>query len=187
MKTLCTTGHKISNADKKALEFYLLETPKEWSQSALNGMINKSIKTIYNDYIDRYKAKNESITASKSDIITAILSMEEFVPYKTKLLDLESPEREEKCDVEVWDSGFEIEDYEDLALRAFYEDPEQTLYNLIENKIAMRKKAFIRDNEPTLLSDSTVTSVPTKQDSFIEDFILRSDYKDRATREAEEI
>ena len=46
MKTLCSQGFKVSSADKKAFQHYVLESMVMWSNSALKGMINKAIKTI---------------------------------------------------------------------------------------------------------------------------------------------
>jgi len=185
MKQLCKTGYKISDADKKAFEHYLLESPKEWAQKALEGMINKAIKTIYRDWIDVYKETSNSITANISDIIEAIVVMPAFKKYNTPSLEVDKPQRDDACSIEIWNGGFEVQDYEYTALQAFYKDPEQTLYDLMENKIAKRKKAFLRDCEPILLNDPSVTTISCRHDKFIQEFCKRPDYKNRKQKEEE--
>lgn len=183
MKTLCSSGHKISDADNKALGHYLLGTPKDWAKNALKWMINKAIKTIRRDYSEIYKSKIGPLPAEISQLIPALIAMDEFKPYKNGSPENESPQRVENCTIEILEGGLEIEDYEDAALRAFYKDPEQTLYDLMENKIAKRKNAFIKENEPVLLNDPEVTEIPSTQDEFIQSFVIRPDCISRAERE----
>jgi len=186
MKTLCENGHTISTADKLVFEHYSLETSKEWSTGALNGLITKAVKTIYNDYIEEYKTNNTSIPATIEGIITGILSLETFKPYNKPSPEKEIPERTISCTEEVWSGGFEIEDYEYSALTSFYADPEQALYDLMDNKISKRRTAFIKESTPILLADSTVTTIPTIQDDFISQFVLRVDYKNAVELKAEQ-
>jgi len=186
MKTLCTNGHTISTADKLAFENYSLENSKVWATSALAGLINKAVKTIYNDYIKEYKINNTSIPATPEGIITGILALETFKAYNKTSPEDEAPQGTLSSTVEVWSGGFEIEDYEYSALTAFYADPEQALYDLMDNKISKRRNAFIKENTPILLADSTVTTIPTIQDDFISQFVLRVDYKNAVERKAEQ-
>ena len=186
MKTICANGHTISTADKLAFEHYLLETPKTWATKALSGLINNAIKTIYNDYIEEYKANNTSIPANIADIITGILALETFKAYNKPSPENEAPVGTLSCSIEVWSGGFEIEDYEYSALTSFYADPEQAMYDLMDNKISKRRNVFIKENTPILLDDSTVTTVPTIQDDFISQFVLRVDYKNAVERKAEQ-
>jgi len=186
MKKLCLNGHKISNADQKALDHYLLTTAKEWAQAALNGMVNKSVKTIYRDWIEIYKSKHEEIPGDISQIIMGILEMPEFKPYNRVVEepDREKPQRDDAREDEIWEGGFDVEDYQDAALRAFYKDPEESLYDYMENKIAKRKKAFIRDCEPVLLNEGK--PIASRHDKFIKDFTKRQDYKNRRQRDEAE-
>ena len=186
MKKLCANGHKISNADQKALDHYLLTTAKEWAQNALNGMINKSVKTIYRDWIEIYKSKHETIPGKIDEIIYGILEMPEFKPYNRVVeeADREKPQRDDSRDEEIWDNGFDVEDYQDAALRAFYKDPEESLYDFMENKIAKRKKAFIKEGEAILRKEEK--PIPCRHDKFIKDFTKRQDYKNRRQRDEAE-
>jgi len=159
MKKLCLNGHKISNADQKALDHYLLTTAKEWAQAALNGMVNKSVKTIYRDWIEIYKSKHEEIPGDISQIIMGILEMPEFKPYNRVVEepDREKPQRDDAREDEIWE---------------------------VENKIAKRKKAFIRDCEPVLLNEGK--PIASRHDKFIKDFTKRQDYKNRRQRDEAE-
>ena len=186
MKKICENGHKISNADQKALDHYLLTSSKEWAQAALNGMINKSVKTIYRDWIEVFKSKSDEIPSDIVSIINGILAMEEFKPYNREVepADREKPQRDEPRDEEIWPGGFDVEDYQYAALRAFYKDPEVSLYDLMENKIAKRKNSFIRDCEPILRKEKL--TIPSRKDAFIKEFTKRQDYKNRRQRDEAE-
>jgi len=184
MKKICIKGHKISNEDIKVLDHYILITPREWGQGALNGMVYKSIKIICREWIEKYKSKSESISSKIEDILIGILGMEEFKPYNTPSPENEVPERDSPRINEVWENGFEIKDYEDSALRAFYKDPEQTLYDFMENKIAKRKNAFIKDGTSILIAENSDNIIYSRKDKFIQEFTTRPEYKNRKQRES---
>ena len=187
MKKFCLTGFKVNNADKKALENYLLDTPKEWAQKALLGMINKAVKTIIRDYLDVYKSKGfETVPATYSELITALISLDEFKPYKRQATEKRKPARKEAASEEIWSGGFNIEDWQEAALNAYYDNPEQVLIDYMENKISLRKAAFVKEWTTRLMNDAEVTEIPTHDDDLIETSIARPEYKNRATRYAEE-
>ena len=187
MKKLCNLGFRISNADSKALEHYLLTSPKVWAQGAINGMINKAIKTILRDWFEIYKAKQtESVSADIKVIIPGILAMDEFRSYNYKIPETPLVDRKEARSEEIWEGGFDVEDHEELALRAFYSDPEAMLSYFMENKCYQRRKAFVKQHEATMLADKSVTSIPAKQDDFINLVCAKAGYKNRAAKEAEQ-
>ena len=183
MKKLNAKGFRASKADKKALSHYLLETPKDWANSALKGMINKAIKTIMRDYFDLYKSKQTAnIPADLSVIIPNIISMEEFKPYNIQTPETPIVDRKESKSDEIWENGFDIEDYEEAALRAFYEDPEAMLEYFMENKIHARRKAFVKEHEKDFFKNKE--SIPAKQDNFINHVHSKPGYLNRKQREA---
>jgi len=184
MKTLCSTGYKVSSVDKKALEYYLLVTPKKWSQDALKGMINKSVKTIMRDYFEIYKSKQTgSIPADYATVIPAIIAMEEFKPYNYAVPQTPIVERIELANEEIWEGGFDVEDYENTALEAFYSDPQAMLMYFMENKVYQRRKAFVKEQEKGFFDRQE--AIPAKQDDFINLVCAKPEYKNRAEREAE--
>ena len=186
MKKLCSQGLKISSSDNKALEHYLLTTPGEWLQGALNGMKNKAIKTILRDWFETYKAKQtDSVSADIAVIIPGIIAMKEFTAYNYDVPETPIVQRKEIPSIEIWEGGFDVEDYELQALQAYYADPEAMLEYFMENKIYQRRKAFIKENEQKLLKDPEVTSIPSKQDDFISLVCSKVDYKNRSQIEAE--
>ena len=186
MKTLCSSGYQISLADRKALDHYLLVTPLEWSINALRGMVNKAVKTIMRDYYEKYKETQEdTVSADLSVIIPAILALPSFVPYNHDVPEQVQVQRKQVASQEIWEGGFQVEDYEDLALRAYYTDPEAMLMWFIENKVFQRKKAFVKEFEQAILNDPAVHSIPAKQDDFIDMVTARPEYKNRAQSEAE--
>jgi len=182
MKTLCSDGFKISLADKKAWDHYLLETPKEWAEKALKGMINKALKTIKRDYFEIYRKKQTgTFSIDLPILIPNLIALPEFKPYNTSSLEKRIAERKEVKDQEIWSGGFSIEDYEDQALKAFYDNPEQVLKDYMENKIALRKEAFIKD----YLKDPARTTIPANVDDCINLVVQEVGYKPRAEKELE--
>lgn len=186
MKTICTTGFKVSNADMKAFEYYLLDTPKEWAQKALTGMINKSVKTIMRDWIGTYKAKaGDSIPSTLRDLIPAIIAMEEFKPYNQEATEKRKAQRDEAVSIEIWAGGFYVEDYEFEALGAFYGYPEQVLRDYMENKISLRKEKFTKEHTDKLIAGPSNDPIPSRQDALINLETGKAGYKNRIDREAE--
>ncbi len=187
MKTICESGFKISSVDRKALDHYLVITPKEWATNALAGMINKAIKIIIRDWIEIYKSKQEDvISGDLAILIPAIIAMEEFVNYNIPIPKLEGQiQREDEPTKEIWNSGFDIEDYEEAALRAYYKDPEGMLRYFMENKIYQRRKRFVEDNQKEFIKRKDI--IPVKQDDFINVVCRTPGYKNRAQRESESI
>jgi len=195
MKKICNKGFKASHADRKAFAHYVLKSETEWSEDALAGMKNKAIKTIMRDYFEIYKSKKTgNITSDLAILIPAIIAMEEFKPYnyqtptKFDKFDKNDPEeiqRDETPSLEIWEGGFDIEDYEEAALNAFYENPEQQLNWFMNNKIYRRKIAFVKEKEKELLNKGE--SFPSRHDAFINYITSKPEYKDRAAREAQNI
>lgn len=185
MKTLCTKGYKISQADNKALAEYLLTTPKAWAESALKGMINKAVKTILKDWFETYKEKQtDSVSASLAVIIPGIISMQEFKPYGIQVPETPIVKRKQPQTEEIWEGGFNVEDYEKQALDAYYANPEEMLEYFMENKVYQRKKAFVEKYEKELIKDPQVTSIPAHHDDLIELVTSKPNYKNRKSSES---
>ena len=55
----------------------------------------------------------------------------------------------------------------------------------IDGKVASCKKRMIAEWLPKLYADDSVDSIPASEDEIVALVIARSDYKDRATRDAE--
>jgi len=185
MKKICTKGYKISSPDRKALEHYMVKTPTKWCEDAVKGMVNKAIKNIMKVWFPVYKAKQSgNISADYAVIIPAIISMPEFKPFNYKTPAIPTPCRKEVANEEIWPSGFDLEDYEEKALRAFYEDPEEMMMYFISNKICRRKEAMIKGEEQKLFKDKTVTNIPSCQDDMINMICAKPGYKNAAELEA---
>lgn len=168
MKKICESGFKVSNADKKVFEHYLFETPEEWSKKALKGMINKAIKIIIKDYLDKFKETcGDSFPASLSLLLPAIIRMDGFVSYKKEANEKRNVSRKEKVSIQIWPNGFEMNDYEYEALNSFFKDPEQTLYDYMENKISLLKERFVKEYEKKLLKNPNIETIPSNQDDLI--------------------
>lgn len=180
MKNICSKGFKASNADIKAFEEYLLETPKKWAEKALKGMINKAVTIILKDWLDIYKEKaSDSISAQVEQLIPEIINMEEFKPYGLEAPEKRKAKRKEKQTIEIWEGGFDIEDYEFEALNAYYKDPEEYLKDLMENKIALRKSAFAKKYTDKLINDPSTKTIPIHDDNLINFITSLSGYKNR--------
>jgi hypothetical protein len=200
MKKLNSKGYKISSADKKALEHFLNVSANEWARNALKGMINKAVKTILKDYFELYKSKQTgSASADKAVIIPAIVAMPEFKPYNRQTpAQFDKPHggvkqpkdmtisRKEPVSEEIWEDGFDVEDYELAALEGFYADPEAQLEWLMTNKIYQRRCAFVKEQEAIMLQDPEVKEIPACQDDLINCVCAKPGYKNRVALEAEE-
>lgn len=185
MKQICTSGFRASRQDVKAVEHYLLVSLKSWSQSALDGMINKAVKTILKDWLEKFKEQTETIPANLSQLLPAIVNMEGFKPYNREWSGLIKAKRKQSKEIEVWDNGFEIEDWQERALNAYYTNYQLDLVNLMENKIACRKNAFEKEHEAQLLADPNITELPKHQDDLIDLITSKINYKNRRERETE--
>lgn len=186
MKKLCSKGFKASGADKKALDHYLLDTPKEWAAKALAGLINKSVKTILRDWIQTFKDQSTGeIPASMDLLIPQIVKMKEFKKYENEATERRNAQRDESKTIEIWEGGFDVKDYEYEALYAFYSDPEQTLIDYMENKIALRKEKFVKEHEDQIFKDPDILTIPSRQDAFINLITTKNEYKARKEREEE--
>ena len=184
MKKLCNSGFRISTPDKKALDHYLLDGATVWSQNALKGMVNKAVKSIMRDWFEIYKAKQTgTIPADYAIVIPAVIAMEEFKPYNYAVPQTPIVERIELANEEIWEGGFDVEDYENTALEAFYSDPQAMLMYFMENKVYQRRKAFVKEQEQGFFERQE--AIPAKQDDFINLVCAKPGYKNRAEREAE--
>ena len=184
MKKLCTNGFKISSVDQKALDHYLLTTPKEWATAGLKGMINKAVKSIMRDWLGTYKSKQTgSISGDVTVLIPAIVAMEEFKPYNEISPLMPVVERIQAATQEIWEGGFDVEDYEEQALNAFYDNPEEMLRYFMENKVFQRRKRFVEENQQGFLQRKE--DIPAKQDDFINTVCGKPEYKNRVERENE--
>jgi len=186
MKKICENGYLVSSCDQKALAEYLLVSPKDWSQSALNGMVNKAVKSIMRDWFEVYKSKQtEAIPADYAIVIPAIIAMSDFKPYNMQTPPSPIVDRKEAVSQEIWEGGFDVQDYEKHALDAFYEHPEAMLRYFMGNKIHARRKAFVKEHEKGFFDRKE--PIPAKQDDFINAVCAKPGYKNRATREAEQV
>lgn len=186
MKTILSGGHTITNTDQKVLEEYLLVTPREWAEKALKGMINKSIKMILKDYFEIYASKQSTtVSMDYSVLIPEIIELEEFQLYNTKTPLAPIFSRKEEISVQILQNGIEIEGYEDMALRAYYEDPETMLAYYIENKIYQRRKAFIKSHTQKIIASQSISEVPANPCDFINLIVSLPGYKNRTQQEAE--
>jgi len=184
MKKICAEGFQASSVDIKALSHYLLDTPATWGNSALRGMINKAVKTILRDWFEVYKSKQTgTVPGDVAIIIPAIIAMEEFKPYNRDLPDMPIVERTEVASEEIWEGGFDVEDYQKQALEAYYSDHEAMLRYFMENKIFQRRKAFVKEQEKGFFDRKE--AIPVKQDDFINAVCAKPGYKNRAQQESE--
>ena len=182
MKKLCSKGCKISQADRKALDHYLLVTPLKWAQDSLKGMINKAIKTILREGFEAYKDTIQgNVSSDLSIIIPGILALPGFKLTKIPTPEMVQVKRTEPKGQEIWPAGFDVQDYEDAALRALYEDPEAMLDWFMENKIYQRRKAFCKEKETECIKNNE--AFPANQDDFINFIHAKPTYKNRQQSE----
>jgi len=184
MKKICAKGYKISEEDQKALDEYLMTPFKEWIENALIGMVNKAIKTIMRDWFVEYKkTQKKAIAADLSVIIPAIVALPNFKPYNTQTPEFTTIDRNVPVSKEVISGGLDIEDYQKVALDAYYANPEEILDWFINNKIHMRRKAFVEMYENELIKDPKIKTIPANQDDLINLVTSNKNYKTRKQKE----
>jgi len=74
---------------------------------------------------------------------------------------------------------------EESVLKNDLLDVEVWVNEAIDGKVANCKKRMIAEWLPKLYADDSVDSIPASEDEIVALVIARSDYKDRATRDAE--
>lgn len=74
---------------------------------------------------------------------------------------------------------------EESVLKNDLIDVEVWVNSAIDGKIANCKKRMIAEWLPKLMADSSVESIPAKENDLIALIIARSDYKNRSDREKE--
>lgn len=184
MKTINAAGFKISNVDQKALDHYLNITARTWAENALAGLINKSSKTILRYYFDLYKAQQVGdIVMDMSIIIPAIIAMPEFKPYNIDIPETPEIDRTEVADIEIWENGFDIEDWQEQALNAYYSNAQGYMNYLMTNKIKLRRDAFVKEHCQSMFKNKE--TAPANQDDFINYVCAKQEYKDRIQRDEE--
>tara|TARA_R110000824_G_scaffold369675_1_gene559160 strand:+ start:702 stop:959 length:258 start_codon:yes stop_codon:yes gene_type:complete len=74
---------------------------------------------------------------------------------------------------------------EESVLKNNLLDVEVWVDKAIDGKVANCKKRMIAEWLPKLYADDAVDSIPASEDEIVALVVARSDYKDRATRDAE--
>jgi len=185
MQTILASGHLITPIDLLALEYYLLETPCEWAEAALNGMIAKAKDNIMKDYFELWRSQQAgNIIMDYSVIIPALIAMNEFTPYNIQTPPLPTINRTEERTVLTCENGYSVEDWQKNALDAYFEDPEDDLTWLLENKISKRRQKCLIETRPIYIQPAE--SFPAEEDAYITYVTNKVDYKDRAERVAED-
>ena len=75
---------------------------------------------------------------------------------------------------------------EESVLKNDLLDVQAWVDNAINGKVNNCKKRMIAEWMPKLYADSSVDSIPASEDEIVALVVARSDYKDRAARDAEE-
>lgn len=78
-----------------------------------------------------------------------------------------------------------IGDAEEACLLNDLLDIDDWVQKAVKGKINQCRKRLIREWQPKLFADATVTTIPGDEATFISAVQARPDYKDRAAREAE--
>jgi hypothetical protein len=168
MEKLCEASFKISNADKKVLDHYSFVEIKEWAHLALNGLLNRAYDNIFADWIEIFKEQStRAIPADKKELVHLIIRMPGFVKYKKKSVQMRKSKTKGLKRIEVLKDGFDLNDEEFEVLTAFYENPQQFILDLIENKIAGMRKKFIDEFQNKMLRDPEIKVIPPDEDDFI--------------------
>jgi hypothetical protein len=86
----------------------------------------------------------------------------------------------------IFPTGIAITDMENKSLLHMVSDPEEWLLATITEKAKLRKNALIKEWQPRLFADPSVTEVPADVHELCELIMARSDYKSRVQNDAEQ-
>ena len=75
---------------------------------------------------------------------------------------------------------------EEAVLKNDLLDVQDWVDGAIDGKVNNCKKRMLREWLPKLYDDDSVSSIPASEDEIVALVVARSDYKDRAARDAEE-
>jgi len=75
---------------------------------------------------------------------------------------------------------------EESVLKNDLSDIQDWVDKAIDGKVANCKKRLVAEWLPKLYADDSVSSMPASEDEIVALVVARSDYKDRAARDAEE-
>ena len=134
---------------------------------------------------DKKSQEGKSLPADEKTCINEICAMG-LPHHKMKGERLLKPNRKQPRNEKILANGIDIEDHEYVASCAYWEDPEQLIVDLLDNKIARCKERFVQEWRFKLMKDSSVTEIPVDDDDLIELVVKRPDYKNRLQRQQED-
>ncbi len=80
----------------------------------------------------------------------------------------------------------QISDREEACLKNDLMDVDDWVQKAVIGKINNCKKRLIREWQPKMFADPSVTSIPGDEDGFVDAVFAHPNYKDRVTREADD-
>ena len=189
MKKLLKDGFLMSRADRLAVANDLLESLEEWAHKGPKHTVTyKPVKELLkkdlDKLIDKKNKEGKNLPANEIDCINELCAIG-LSNKKFKGDNLVKPKRKQPRDEKILTEGIDIEDHEYLAACNYWEDPEQLIIDLMDNKIARCKERFVKEWRMKLMQDPSVSEIPSEDDDLIELVVLRPDYKNRVQREAE--
>jgi len=190
MKKFLKDGFFISRADRLAIANELLDPLEDWAMKGpkfhMSGKPVKAMKAKWMDKLREEKAKvAQPIPANDSDIVNEIKGMSSFKSESHRSKDLIKPFRSQPRDEKILANGIDVEDHEYEAAISHWNDPEEYLAELLDNKIARCKERMVKQWTERFNNDPSVESYPSDVDDFIEFVVTRPEYKNRAQLEEE--
>ena len=185
MTKICTDGYLLSSYDNLAFLDFCLGTEAQWLQTAMNGFLAQAVKTIVKDYKAQYVAPETDPPTTEQGIAAYIVVQDYFVSYNQYPTELIKSTRQYAADTNYLPNGLDFTDNELIILNGFFRDLEQMAYDLLENKIARRKIAFIKKYYTLIeiLNGNLLSS--EKIDDAIVAITNDEDYKNREEIETE--
>jgi len=190
MKKLLKDGYMMSRSDRLAVANDLLEPLEDWAMKGpkfhMSGKPVKAMKAKWMNKLREEKAKvAEPIPANDADIVSEIKGMDSFKSEYYKSSELIKPSRSQPRDEKILANGIDVEDHEHEAAISHWNNPDEYLVDLLDNKIARCKERMVKYWTEKFNNDPSVESYPSDVDDFIEFVVARPEYKNRAQLEAE--
>jgi hypothetical protein len=86
----------------------------------------------------------------------------------------------------LFPTGIAITDTENTSILHMVSDPEEWLLAMIAEKARLRRDALIKEWQPKLFADPSVTELPADNESLCILILARDDYKTRLQRDVDE-
>jgi len=177
---------------------YLVTDPEQWLIDSIgekarlrrDALIKEWLPVLFADATER------DLPANNTALVSLILKRPDFRTRAQKeslsddppdLLNTKrysSQSHSARGSVTLFPAGLTIDELDCQCILAYVMDIDNWIYGALLGQITRGRKKLLATYYPILLADPDVKTIPSTDDGFISAVLSRSDYKDRAARDA---